>query len=262
MKSPKITKILKESGVRGLIWRAFSYAYKNYVRPALPSIEPVVYAGIKIPLSRKMGDRIIIPKLYRPESFEDVPGYEQGLVLAMKDNAQPGDRVVVVGGGLGVTAAIAAIAVGENGCVECFEGDMSGVKAVTRTAALNGLDGRLRVHHAVVGENVWVYGSSVLGTTVTPSELPQCDVLELDCEGAEIAILREMVILPRVVVVETHGFLGAPTTKVQTILESRGYQVTDCGWAEPRWSDVCVQGDIRVLVGKRELHTLNSSPVS
>jgi hypothetical protein len=38
---------------------------------------------------------------------------------------------------------------------------------------------------------------------VTPAELPECDVLELNCEGSEIGILRNMTIRPRAIAVET-----------------------------------------------------------
>jgi hypothetical protein len=86
-------------------------------------------------------------------------------------------------------------------------------------------------------------------TTVHPSELPSCDILELDCEGAEIGILRDMTIQPRVIAVETHGFLGAPTSAARELLEARGYHVQDLGWAEPRVLNACVENDIRVLVG-------------
>jgi Methyltransferase FkbM domain len=86
---------------------------------------------------------------------------------------------------------------------------------------------------------------------VRPDELPPCDVLELDCEGSEVGILRDMLIEPRIVAVETHGFLGAPTGDVRNVLENRGYQVSDLGFAEPRLETECAKRDIRVLVGKK-----------
>jgi hypothetical protein len=47
---------------------------------------------------------------------------------------------------------------------------------------------------------------------ISPAELPECDILELDGEGAESLILRNMTIRPRVIAVETHGVYGAPTS--------------------------------------------------
>jgi hypothetical protein len=179
----------------------------------------------------------------------DTPGYEEALIAAIKTQVRRGDSVVVVGGGLGVTCVVAASAAGGEGHVECFEGDLNGVQAVERVARLNGVAERVTVHHAVVGEAIGVYGQDVASKVVRPSELPPCDFLELDCEGAEVGILRDMTIRPRAIVVETHGFLGAPTETVRSVLQSRGYSVQDLGWAEPRLMNACTQNDIRVLLG-------------
>jgi hypothetical protein len=73
-----------------------------------------------------------------------------------------------------------------------------------------------------------------LGPVLPASQLPSCDVLQLDCEGAEVGILREMTIQPRVILVETHGVFGAPTNLAASVLEKRGYVVSDRGLAEPR----------------------------
>ena len=161
--------------------------------------------------------------------------------------------VTVVGGGEGVTAVVAARAVGETGSVVCFEGSGWGVRKVRGTAARNKMSRRLTVKHAVVGEAIDVYGDTGQLSTrvVAPAELPESDVLELDCEGAEIIILRNMTIRPRVIAVETHGFRGAPTVVVKELLAGLGYTVQDLGIAEPRLPEICETNDIRILLGKR-----------
>jgi hypothetical protein len=68
----------------------------------------------------------------------------------------------------------------------------------------------------------------------------------LDCEGAEVEVLRELTIQPRVILVETHGMYGAPTDLVASLLEKRGYIVSHRGVAEPRMDDYCTKHDIRV----------------
>jgi hypothetical protein len=128
------------------------------------------------------------------------------------------------------------------------------VMDIRRVARLNGLASRITARHAIVGKAIAVSGSSESAPTLRPSELPECDVLELDCEGSEIGILSEMSIRPRVVSVETHGFLGASSTSVRELLQSRGYDVREAGWAEPRFLNTCVRNDIRVLVGTLRLH--------
>jgi hypothetical protein len=245
----KLRAIYKEMGISGLGWRGFSYVYKNAIRPAMPVHSTIFYGGIPIG-RRKIGDSLL-SRLFNPPLLDDIPGYEHALVSALRNNIREGDNVVVVGGGVGVTATIAAIAVGENGSVKCFEGDMHGVVSVQKTAALSRVGDRIKVYHAIVGEEIDVWGSSPSNIAVRPNELPSCDVLELDCEGSEIGILRDMLIKPRVVAVETHGFLGSPTADVRNILEHRGYQVSDLGLAEPRLEVECDNLDIRVLVGRK-----------
>jgi hypothetical protein len=92
---------------------------------------------------------------------------------------------------------------------------------------------------------------SETGPVLPPSQLPQCDVLQLDCEGAEAEILRELTIQPRVVLVETHGLYGAPTDLIASLLKKRGYVVSDRGLAEPNLIDHCTRNDIRVLLGTK-----------
>jgi len=62
--------------------------------------------------------------------------------------------------------------------------------------------------------------------TVAPESLPECDVLEIDAEGAETAILRWLEIRPRVIVVEAHAHRGAPAEKVRELSGQR-YEVVD-----------------------------------
>lgn len=256
----RVLGIYRESGFDGLAWRLASFSYKRFLRPVLPNSGHIRYAGVVIGC-RKFGDRLL-PSLYNPPDVADVPDYEEALVTAIKRQAKGGDTVVVVGGGLGVTCVIAAWAAGGAGRVECFEGDRKGVDAVGRVARDNGVAGQITVHHAVVATNIAVYGNTVSNIVVQPEELPPCDFLELDCEGAEINILRDMKIMPRSIAVETHGVFGAPTDKVYSLLRARGYEVEDLGWAEPRYLDACQRNDIKVLLGTLppKLHPTLPSP--
>jgi hypothetical protein len=220
----------------------------------LPTIAEVRYAGIPISRERKFGDAVL-PNCLVPHLLEDIADYEQTLIDVLRSQVRIGDRVIVVGGGEGVTAVVAAKAVGETGSVICFEGNSSSVRNIKATAARNKVSNRLTVEHAVVGEAISVYGLPDHHATlvVSPKELPECDILELDCEGAERLILPNMVIRPRVIAVETHGLYGAPTRMVKEILERLDYLVEEWGLAEPWLSEECESNDIRILVGKRNL---------
>jgi hypothetical protein len=245
-----IAHILSESGYAGLARRAGGYLYRRTLRRMLPKSGAVRYAGIAISRDRKLGD-LMIPEFLAPAGVRDIPDYEETLIRAIRAHVRAGDNVVVVGGGEGVTATIAAQTAGESGSVVCFEGAGEGVAKVEATARRNSVHQRTSVRHAVVGMPINIHGSeeSQSNVVVDPAELPECDVLELDCEGAEIAILTNMTIHPRSVLVETHGLFGASSAKVRQLLEARGYKVIDFGWAEPRVAAACKTHDIRILAG-------------
>jgi len=236
--------------VGGTVWVA-ERVYSKWIRPILPNGEPIRYAGVIVGY-RKLGDGLI-PKDWRPRQSEDQLTYEDALVRGLQKFVKKGDRVVIVGGGLGVTAVIAARLVTESGGVTCYEGAEEGVKNVRATAQLNQVGAQLKIEHAVVGSSISVWGAVPDNGVVDPGSLPECDVLELDCEGAEVEILEKMIIKPGVVLVETHGFLGAPRKKVREKLEWLGYQVTELGVAESRVTTFCVANDIYVLAGLRKV---------
>jgi hypothetical protein len=52
-------------------------------------------------------------------------------------------------------------------------------------AARTKVSKRLTVNHAIVGEAISVYGAleDLAPRVVAPADLPECDVLALDCEG-------------------------------------------------------------------------------
>ena len=250
---PKVVQLLKTSSFEALTKRTAGYLYRRTIRKLLPTVAEVRYSGIPISRERKFGDAKV-PDFLIPHPLEDIADYEKTLIDALRSQVRIGDRVIIVGGGEGVTAVVAAKAVGETGSVICFEGNSWNVRKVKATAARNKVARRLTVRHAVVGEAIAVYGAAEQLSTVvvSPRELPECGLLELDCEGAEIPILRNMTIRPRVIAVETHGVYGAPTRTVKELLEKMNYAVEEWGLAEPRVSEDCEANDIRILVGKRD----------
>jgi hypothetical protein len=215
----------------------------------MPPREPVQYAGIPICYDRKWGDRIVPTSWVPNEALaDDQPNYEGTLITGLRETIKPGDGVVIVGGGLGVTAVVAAFRAGPSGSVQCFEGSKQYVRLAQQTAARNRVT-NVSIHHAVVAKSIFVYGSgSDVGAAISPSQLPACNVLQLDCEGSEVEILRELTIQPRVILVETHGLYGAPTDLVASLLEKRGYIVSHRGVVEPRIGDYCTKYDVQVLL--------------
>ena len=160
---------------------------------------------------------------------DSFPTYEAALIEALRQQVESGDNVVIVGGGKGVSTVIAAERTGLDGSVTCFEGSSRQVDRVRQTVQVNQVTSQVQIRHSVVSEfsefSNSTFGAEEDANTIAPSALPQCDILELDCEGAELSILTEMEISPEVIIVETHGFLDAPESEIRARLDERNYEI-------------------------------------
>jgi hypothetical protein len=224
--------------------RSWSWVYRRTIRHVMPVKEPVRYAGVAIDLERKWGDRLI-PSFQ--SMLADVPLYEEALIRGLNMYVKPGMTVVVIGGGIGVTTVVAANLVGPTGKVICFEGSLLNVRRIRETVRRNRVTGQVTVHYGVVGPAIAVYHEDNAAPQIKPGDLPHCDVLEMDCEGSEKAIISTLEARPRHILVETHGVYGAPTGQIEELLKTKGYDATNLGPAEPRVEAHCIQHDIRVI---------------
>lgn len=228
--------------VLDLGWRAY-----RRVRPHLPDRRRHL-ADVPTTQLGKFGDSWL-PGSW-PIEHRDRPRYERALVEGLRRSVRPGDTVVNIGGGAGIIAIIAARLAGSSGKVICYEGSRDQHREIEANLAVNGVR-NVELHHRIVAQPVNVYGDAAQhAASIPPADLPACDVLEMDCEGSEIEILETMRIKPRTIIVETHGLFGAPTARVAALLESRGYEVTDLGSAEPDFERQCIDDDIRVLLAR------------
>jgi len=128
-----------------------------------------------------------------------------------------------------VSAVHAARAAGDAGRVHVFEAAAGRVDTVRETARLSRLDDRIAVAHATVGSSVRVADEGSVGSIKPPQTLPDCDVLVLDCEGAERQILTELgpQWQPPVILVETHPMFDSPPQAVRELLVDGGYEVVN-----------------------------------
>lgn len=235
-------EIYREEGIISLLRRAIHFGYNGLLRPRFP-YTTVKFNGVTV-RGAKLFDR------YVPSQQADRPTYESGIVNAIEMHIKAGDSVVVAGGGWGVSAVHAARNAGGAGSVIVFEGSKEMISRVSGTSELNGVEDRVDLRNAVVGHDVDVWGEAT-DDVVHPIDLPECDVLVLDCEGAEMEILDEMKIRPRIIIVEAHGVYDAPSTEVAFLLEEQGYTVTNRALADQGLEEVCQEKDIRVLTAIR-----------
>lgn len=197
-------------------------------------VQAVYNRTIRPYLPRKLGhlNRVTtrMPRLF--DATDVVERAEAIPVFALRHHTRPGDRVVILGGGHGVTTVHASIYAGEEGEVRVFEGSREHVDIVTEALELNPTDAPIDVTHAVVGDPVEVWGSTQEATQLDPSELPECDVLEIDIEGAEFSVLDGLEIRPRVIIVESHPHHGSTAEGLRMVLTGMGYEARIWGAGE------------------------------
>lgn len=215
----KAVRILRREGPFSLVRKGLRFLYLERIRPRLPARE-VHYNGVPVPAGR-LFDSVTRPWV----GPENRPNYETELVDALNRYVTEGDTVTIVGGGWGVTAVTAATATGPSGLVTVYEGAKRSADRVSRVIKRNGVSDWVSIKHAVVAQGDHLSGPAGGADRIPPTKLSMCDILELDCEGAELDILCEMEIHPRVIVVETHRHLGAPVEEVEQVLTDRSYDI-------------------------------------
>jgi hypothetical protein len=156
---------------------------------------------------------------------EDNDSYEAEFIDAIEDATTSGDDVVIVGGGFGIPTIAAIKCVGKSGTVTTYEAAEHQVDCLKETISQVELSNEPDIYHRIVGEKVSTRGKVGAARLIPPEELPDCDILALDCEGAEVEILRELTIRPNFIVVETHANYDAPEDVVLSLLDDLGYEV-------------------------------------
>lgn len=217
-------RVLREEGPASFVLKFVGFVYKITLRKLLPKTHFRTDNGVRV-------ERVPFLDQYLSSFLPGVrvisPDREAGIVSAHEELARPGDSVVIVGGGKGITAVRVADIVGTSGRVKVYEGGREAFEKLRDIVRWNGIENRCEIVHAVVGEERDVYGGDVTGADrVSPEGLPRCDVLELDCEGSEVDILRHLEIEPRVLIVELHPYnFSESPSEVMDLLAEKNYDV-------------------------------------
>lgn len=244
----KAVTLYRNRGLLATVRHGLRLFYQKAIRSHLPK-RTGEYNGVIVE-SARFGDRVT------PWESPDNSSYESAIVDGIKKRVENGDHVVVVGGGWGVSTVTAAKMVGPDGTVRTYEAADNAVQQVKQTTELNGVTDRTTIVHGIVAKEISTMGVTTGARLVSPKEIPECDVLILDCEGAEKKIIDSMEISPRCIIVETHGHLGAPTDSVRHCLLESGYSVDSEAIAETGKQELCVKNDIYVLVSSRNIDSV------
>jgi hypothetical protein len=215
---------VRKDGFLSLVTAIPRYVYSHYIRSyVLTHTTNITYNGVESPERQRVSvlDRII-PKYTRHN-----PGYESAEIDAIRTYCREGDKVVIIGAGRGITPTIAANSVGEEDEILAYEASADRISQARRTVHHNNLSEQVSIEHKIVAKAEDVAGDMGSASTLSPDRLPDCDYLEIDCEGAEELILEEMSMSPRIISVETHETKGVSHKKVVELLKNHGYEIVE-----------------------------------
>lgn len=171
---------------------------------------------------------VAVPSTESEEERDVYPNHEKTAVSALRRHVRRGDSVVVVGGGWGTTTVVAARMTHFEGDVTTFEPSSEMLETIRRTVDVNRVADLVTVEHAAIGSvsdsSERIFGSAD-GDYRSPKAIPECDVLDVDCEGAELAILQSLTFRPRLITVEAHPHLGCSHDEIEVELARLGYDV-------------------------------------
>ena len=215
--------VLSKKGLIHFLRRLPVSFYHRSIRRFLPTIGYATYNGVDV-RETKLLDPYFQNEWW--DTVSDWPEYENGLVTLHEKATRDGDDVVIIAGGNGVSLYWAAKHVGESGSITAYEASDQQIEIIHNVISRYDLEDRCRLYHALIAEDIGVYGSESSVDVISPAKLEDCNVLELDCEGAELAILDEMDIRPREIYVELHPHLVDYNIRdVLDRLHEMGYEI-------------------------------------
>jgi hypothetical protein len=187
------------------------------------------------------------PRLF---DLEDQGNIEHNQVDYLQSCVRPGDNVGIIGGGRGITATVASKRAAPGGSVDVFEADINMADKCRQTLKLNEAPEITVIKERPVGEIGET--SEIMGfqtqysdsKPVRPEELQEYDVLEIDCEGAEQAIIPNLSIRPRVIILEIHPMAGYSSNDAKNDLRELGYTIVDWGKEDENVPVILAKSDL------------------
>jgi hypothetical protein len=139
---------------------------------------------------------------------------------------EAGSNVVIIGGGYGISTFYACQSAGRDGHVTVYEASKDQVDIIDDMCKEREVSEQCEIIHGLVGDDINIYGETQSYKQIQINEIRSCDVLELDCEGAELSILESIEISPDHILCEVHGQYLDDPEKTVPILEDLGYEIS------------------------------------
>ena len=199
-----------------------AFAYKRTIRRLLPPTGDRYYDFIHQKyVKSKIFDDYLPSNKWLPGNKNKKRTYKN----FHQSITESGSEVVIIGGGYGISTYYACQSVGENGHVTVYEASNNRVDIIDKMSKKMNIYDRCKIIHGIVGDDGNVYENDSSYEEVEINEIGPCDVLELDCEGAELSILEKIDIKPNEILCEVHGqYLDNPE-EIVLILEELEYEI-------------------------------------
>jgi hypothetical protein len=215
---------IKSNGLRSFVYSAIRFFHYNVYLNHRDKLPPnLSKEQIKNGVRVKNEDAKLL------DTIVGFPFHENNEIEYIQEYVESGDTVVDVGGGIGVSTIWCAQKAGKEGVVHVYEASSTSIEQLETTLDINPVDAIVNLNHAIIGKKGGQvrFDEGEEADIVSPKDLPECDVLNMDCEGAELTILTDMTIYPRIILVETHGQYDSSGRKITRILEEKGYEVIE-----------------------------------
>lgn len=228
----RVRNILHEDGLKEFfsIMRYLKYSTCHTIRNLFsPSTEYSIYNSKEVFTGINEKKLRPVDKYFGELSPSIVPKAKEANINAIVDNVKSNDNVTIIGGGYGLNALYIAEQVGKDGSMKIFEADSNKIELLKKTLDYHSISTEYNIKHGIVGKGYRIMGDGIEGSVIEPEQLQECDVLEMDCEGAELEIIKNMQIRPNLLIIEQHPQLDmspySSSDLIPNILKHMGYSV-------------------------------------
>tara|TARA_B100000131_G_scaffold204636_1_gene196686 strand:+ start:502 stop:1035 length:534 start_codon:yes stop_codon:yes gene_type:complete len=140
-----------------------------------------------------------------------------------------GDTVIIIGTNVGMSTIKAAKKTKKSGKVFSYEAVKFKLDIAKDAAQINNVEKQIEFIHAIIEKNVYIPEDIDESVNVLPaSKLPDCRVMTIDCEGAELEVLKNITIKPEIIYTEIHPHLGVNIEEIKTTLQNKNYDIVSC----------------------------------
>lgn len=222
---------IKQKDIKNLL-ENMRYILRDYF---LPEGDYAVYNGIKVPeeVQPKKNFSFLPPSL-SPNN----PNYKEKYIPLLKERISSDDQVTIIGGGRGVSSVIAAQKLSGSGKLTIYEGSPKMASIIEKTLKLNDIKEGYKIINKIVGPGIDVYSDEKKFDRLHPEDLEPCDILFMDCEGAELKILQELKIKPKYIISELHPYKYVSSEKFEVKpedfleeLRKLNYKIKNCRYS-------------------------------